>query len=153
MKDTETHHTYTRPDIQQFKALAEATTPGEWTVHSERREKHTIRLADGSLTGGESPACVRSQSQDENKRRFTRFVAICSGAGCNRNADAAFIAAAHSAVPELIAYIERIEGLLQEAVEHDTLIRHPWMGCSLAPCDWWSDARTLLARVAEETVQ
>lgn len=83
-----------RPDIEGLKALAEKATGGEWRVEIDNvfagPNDRSVYVADCEPLGGPVDGTPRGR------------------------ANAAFIAAARQAVPELIAYIEELESRVND---------------------------------------
>ena len=70
--------------------------------------------------------------------QLTQLRELCEGAGCgDGNADYAFIAAARTAVPELLALVERLEGEvegLKASVAQSAAARPTGSAASETPC-------------------
>lgn len=94
-------------DLDKLKALEQAATPGPWesrkeTVKSSRgrqsEDYFTIHDSNGCwVVGATVDLCMATERGDQCTNDMT-------------NEDAAFIAEARTAVPELIAEVERLQG-------------------------------------------
>lgn len=90
-------------DVEAIRARCEAATPGPWFAATSNRRKDGIgvvgRLAD---------------------RGTGKAIAVFAGEPRSRNADAEFTAAAREDVPALLAEVERLQALVEQAIAHET---------------------------------
>ena len=94
----------TREELAAIKALADAATPGPWS--------YTTVKPYATAPASESVAYVSPEMM---------FGDSVGGGYVDRVADAAFIAAARTAVPALLAEVERLRALVREFLVHEDL--------------------------------
>jgi len=93
--------------IAELRALYEAADNGIWTALPEGPNLYVSGADD-------MPSRVRAMGVDDQGRRTARYIAVCNVGGTNNDANAMFIAAVHSALPELLEYIAELEAQLGE---------------------------------------
>lgn len=86
----------TRED--EIRARCDNATPGPWQPSN-----------GASNVDYAYPDHVRWTRVGDDGRRYTSFVASCSGHGCHNNADAHFIAHAREDIPYLLQRIAELE--------------------------------------------
>ena len=91
--------------LLELRALADAATPGPWFVQ-----------ADGSVLGIFGPKMAAYNDEPEQEWREVQIVETDGGHYPPRWNDAAFMAAARSAVPALLDRVEELEAELREAI-------------------------------------
>ena len=102
---------YTRKELAELTALAEAAIDGPWRLTVEA-------YGDEWWFGGddEGQAIIKMGDTDDSAvMGLFRSEPDSSG----REATAAFIAASREAVPRLIKQVERLENLLEQIREHE----------------------------------
>lgn len=84
-------------DYKALRALCEAATPGPWSVdHYEETDDWCLRADNATIPGN----------------------SIADAGGFSYKPDAAFIAAARTAIPELLDEVERLRAALERIVKN-----------------------------------
>lgn len=101
-----------------LETLCQEATPGPW-----KARKAILGLSENIVM--DTPATVVHQWEDEQGRRCTAFVAACEAPTLDNDANAAFIASARTAVPELLRALKGISAeLRRERDECAALVAH-----------------------------
>ena len=93
-------------ETTEAEAICEAADHGEWTALPSGEN---LAIAESESM----PSRVRAVSRDSKGRRCTRYIAVCDSAGTDNNANAAFIAAAHTGWPRALAAIAELQAKLE----------------------------------------
>lgn len=98
----------TEQELAEYDALANAATPGPWFLHGKRADYEDDFVWAPRDQSADSPYHPLAQQLAEGYG----IESVCHVAASeNWDADRAFIAAARSAVPALVAEVRRLRGL------------------------------------------
>ena len=89
-------------DIAQLRALEAAATPGPWKHDLDKDGRRSQRIESADVVRMDNGAVVASL-----------HITAWKQGGRNASPDAAFIAAARTAVPALLAEVERLQAALK----------------------------------------